>query len=165
MRAVIIATGESQGIKPLDDHYPVPLLPLVDRPFIQHVVEYYAAQGVTQFDFVLSRFPEKIEHHLDDGTRWGAKFRFHLARDSSFPYRVLKALDWASGDGPILFGHADRLPLVPLRDVETSSTGPVLFCCADQEDTGQAARQWTGWGLLQLEHFASLPAGADEAGL
>jgi NDP-sugar pyrophosphorylase family protein len=163
MRAVIIATGESPGIKPLDDHYPVPLLPLVDRPFIQHVVEFCAAQGVSRFDFVLSRFPEKIEHHLEDGTRWGSKFNFHLVRDPSIPYRILKALDWSGDDGPILFGHADRLPLFPLREVVASTTPPVLFSCRGPDDSGPALRQRTGWALLLSEHLAGLPAGADEA--
>jgi lipopolysaccharide/colanic/teichoic acid biosynthesis glycosyltransferase len=172
MRAVIIATGESAGIKPLDEHYPTPLLPLIDRPFIQHVVEYYAAQGMTRVDFVLSRFPEKIEHHLEDGTRWGTKFNFHLARDPSFPYRVLKALDWSGEDGPILFGHADRLALVSLREAAASPARPVLFSSrepgplrADAPPFEGASGRWTGWALVLPEHLAALPAGADEAGL
>jgi NDP-sugar pyrophosphorylase family protein len=165
MRAVIIATGESPGIKPLDDHYPVPLLPLVDRPFLQHVVEFWAAQGVSRFDFVLSRFPEKIEHHLEDGTRWGSKFGFHLVRDPSVPYRILKALDWSGGDGPILFGHADRLPLLTLREVLASATPPILFSCRGPDDPGQAPCQWTGWALLHPELLATFPASADAAAL
>lgn len=173
MRAVIIAAGEAPGIKPLDEHYPAPLLPLIDRPFIQHVVEFYAAQGVTRIDFVLSRFPEKIEHHLEDGTRWGTKFSFHLARDPSSPYRILRALDWSGGEGPILFGHADRLPLVPLREALALPARPVLFTSRDSGDGLRPAPpppegapgEWTGWALVLPEHLAALPAGADEAGL
>jgi len=165
MRAVIIATGESPGIKPLDDHYPVPLLPLVDRPFLQHVIEFWAAQGVTQFDFVLSRFPEKIEHHLEDGTRWGSKFHFHLARDPSFPYRLLKALNWTGEAEPILFGHADRLPLISLQEIRASATPPVLFTARDSVNSTPNACRWTGWALLLPEHFVSFPTDMDEVGL
>src|SRR5579884_2167414 len=103
MRAIILATGVSPEAPFLYDHYPVPMIPLVDRPFIQHVVEVCARDGVSHFDFVLHHLPEKIEHHLGDGTRWGSTFTFHLARDESRPYRLLKSLDFSSaGNEPIL---------------------------------------------------------------
>lgn len=159
MRAVIIATGDGPGITPLDERYPVPMLPLMDRPFIQHVVEYFARQGVTQFDFVLSHLPEKIEHHLGDGKRWGCRFTYHLARDPRRPYRVLKALDLGTDGGePLLFGHADRLPAISLD--ETRPGVPVLFCWRDD-----LSPQWTGWALLSPEQLAGLPDDADEDGL
>src|SRR5438477_2620675 len=140
MRALIIATGDEPGIVPLNDRYPAPLLPLVDRPFIQHVVEYFANQGVRQFDFVLSHFPEKLEHHLGDGHRWGARFTYHLARDASRPYRLLKALDLDTAGGePILFGHADRLPAVPLAKArEAAAALPLLVGWRD----GDGLRRW-----------------------
>ena len=71
MRAIVIATGEAPDMTGLSERYPAPMLPLVDRPFIQHVVEILVDQGVTVFDFVLSHQPEKIEEVLGDGTRWG----------------------------------------------------------------------------------------------
>jgi NDP-sugar pyrophosphorylase family protein/lipopolysaccharide/colanic/teichoic acid biosynthesis glycosyltransferase len=170
MRAVIIATGDSPEIKPLDDRHPVPLLPLVDRPFIQHVVEFFAGQGATRFDFVLSHLPEKIEHQLGDGARWGSRFTFHLARDPRCPYRVLKALDWSGDDAPLLFGHADRLPLVPLGEAAARPAKPVLFCWPGTrrvaaDPSSGPRRLWTGWALLAPEHLTTLPADADEDGL
>ena len=80
MRAVIVATGVGPDLAPLDERHPVPLLPLGDCPFIQHVVEYCIRQGVTRFDFILSHLPERIEQHLGDGKRWGSTFTYHLAR-------------------------------------------------------------------------------------
>ena len=67
MRAVLIATGEWRDAAALAEWYPVPLVPLHDRPLIQHIVEFFARQGIRQYDIVLSHQPEKIEHHLEDG--------------------------------------------------------------------------------------------------
>ncbi len=39
MRAIIIAAGEARLAAPLNERYPTPMLPLADRPFVQHVVE------------------------------------------------------------------------------------------------------------------------------
>ena len=61
MIALMIAPGLNPGLETLNKHYPTPLLPLVDRPFIQHAVEYLIGQGVTRFEFILSHLPEKIE--------------------------------------------------------------------------------------------------------
>lgn len=157
MRALIIATGDEPGIAPLNDRYPAPLLPLVDRPFVQHVVESFANQGVKQFDFVLSHFPEKLEHFLGDGHRWGARFTYHLTRDATRPYRLLKAVDWQfEGGEPVLFGHADRLPALALEKARVAT--PTLIGWRD----GDGQRRWSGWALLSPEQLASLPAEATE---
>jgi NDP-sugar pyrophosphorylase family protein len=101
MRTIVIATGHSPDMTPASERHPSPLLPLVDRPFIQHVVEFLVDQGVAEFDFVLSHLPERIEEFLGDGTRWGSRFRFHLARDPSRPYAALRSLNLESDDEPI----------------------------------------------------------------
>lgn len=161
MRAIVIATGQGPGVAPLDERYPVPLLPLVDRPFIQHVIEYFAAQGVKRFDFVRSHLPEKLEQYLGDGKRWGSQFTYHLVRDPERPYRLLKTLD-LSGEQqtPILLGHADRLPEARLESlIPEAKSRPVLFF---YRDTANGDRRWTGWALVSPDDLVSLPSDADE---
>jgi NDP-sugar pyrophosphorylase family protein len=168
MRAVIIATGHCPELVSLHERCPVPLLPLIDRPFIQHVIEFVAGQGVSRFDFILSHFPEQLESFLGDGKRWGSQFTFHLARDPSRPYRLLKTMDFASDGGePVLLAHGDRLPPVQLQPAAlASATLPTLFGwrarpAADAADVWQ----WTGWALLSPAHLATLPGDADEPAL
>jgi hypothetical protein len=64
VRAVVIAIGESTAMRSLNECYPTPLLPLLDRPFIQHVVECLVDLGATEFDFILSHLPERVEQLL-----------------------------------------------------------------------------------------------------
>ena len=158
MRAIILATGYCPN-NPLSDHSPAPLLPLVDRPFLQHVVEFLVDQGVHEFDFVLSHLPEKIEAFLGDGTRWGSTFRFHLVRLASQPYSILTSLPLDATDAPILLVHADRLLDVQLAETKPStqqSQSPVVFYWLDQDDASHEQRRWAGWAwvsggmLLQL---------------
>jgi NDP-sugar pyrophosphorylase family protein len=164
MRAVIVASGDGHEIAPLNARFPVPMLPLLDRPFLQHVVEYFARQGVNRFDFVLSHLPEKIEHHLGDGKRWGAEFTYHLARDPGRPYWLLKILDLQTqGGGPLLFGHADRLPPLTLTDFQARASGPPLLFGWHAGADRAGPLTWTGWALVAPEHLASLPNDADEA--
>jgi lipopolysaccharide/colanic/teichoic acid biosynthesis glycosyltransferase len=147
MKAVIIATGQSPDGFLLHDRYPVPMLPLVDRPFLQHLVEYLVHQGVLVFDWVLCHLPEEIEQFLGTGKRWGAEFRYHLARDPLRPYKGIRALSLGgSNDEPILLGHADRLPAVRLTgEALPPGKSPVLYGLRKSVDEPW---HWSGWALF-----------------
>jgi lipopolysaccharide/colanic/teichoic acid biosynthesis glycosyltransferase len=160
MRAILFATGGRDGKAPLIDRYPDALLPLVDRPFLQHVIEYLARQGVRQFDIVLSHQPEAVERYFGDGTRWGCKFTYHLARDPRRPYRVLKTLD-LSQDGQVLLGHADRLPSFAVADIAETEKEVLPLVT----DGGWAALDWTGWALVKPQAAAAVGSDWDEQAL
>ncbi|MEP7341444.1 MAG: sugar transferase [Acidobacteriota bacterium] len=182
MRAIIIATGLNAGLSALNDRYPAPMLPLVDRPFIQHVVEVLVDRGVTEFDFILTHLPQKIEHLLGDGARWGSQFRFHLARDASRPYDTLKGLsgtganDANDANGSILLAHADRLPQLPDELNVQAGQGTMLYCLHDPSVSSENVRQagslpdeaqeryeWTGWAWLSKQFIAAIPGDMNEA--
>ena len=160
MRAILIAVGGRDGAAPLIDRYSDPLLPLVDRPFLQHVIEYLARQGVRRFDIVLSHKPEAVESYFGDGTRWGCTFTYHLARDPGRPYRVVKSLD-LSEDGPVILGHADRLPAFAVEDVADKSGSSLPL--VTESDSGEVG--WTGWALLAPTAVAEIGADWNESRL
>ena len=173
MTAVIIAPGLSPGMEPLNERYPTPLLPLVDRPFIQHVVEFLVEGGITRFEFVLSHLPEKIEGFLGDGSRWGCTFRFHLARDPSHPYDILETVRLGEDPGPLLLAHADRLPQIDLAQTRPSTQieEPVMFFSPPirtidpSAENSQDAPKWTGWAWVPADTLKNLPRDLDEEAL
>lgn len=166
MIALIIAPGVNPGLEALNKHYPSPLLPLVDRPFIQHMVEFLIREGVTRFDFVLSHLPEKMEELLGDGSRWGSEFRFHLAQDPLLPYETLKTIEF-DADESILLAHGDRLPQINLAKTvkasEENPAGPTFWLTPTDADTRQP--DWTGWTWIPGKFIRDLPSRLDEEGL
>ncbi len=180
MRAIIIATGLNTDMYALNERHPTPLLPLADKPFIQHIVETLVDRGVMEFDFVLNHLPEKIEHLLGNGLRWGSRFGFHLARDASRPYCTLKAISAAGAAGSILLAHADRLPQLPERMAESmpegrnvpeelhEGQGQTMYCLREASvrpelQGKQEKYEWTGWAWLSKQFIATLPSGLDQA--
>ncbi len=163
MRAIIVATGASTELRETDEQLsthlaaslPNCMLTLADRPFLQHVVEYLIGRGFTEFDFVLSRAPEKIERLLGDGTRWGSRFHFHLARDPQRPYELLKVIggDWPAE--PFLLVHADYLPRLAFD--EAIGFTPCLFY--PQPRAPEDELEWTGWAWLTPAELTALPTG------
>jgi mannose-1-phosphate guanylyltransferase len=47
-RAVVLVGGEGTRLRPLTETIPKPLVPLVDRPFLAHVLDHLAAHGVRE---------------------------------------------------------------------------------------------------------------------
>ena len=135
MTAVIIASQRYPEMHGIDDHLPLCLFPLVDRPLLHHIVEYVVGLGIRKFEFILSHLPERLEAFLGDGTRWGCTFRFHLITDAASPYLVARAIAAPSEDA-ILLGSADCLP-----EIETPlGSNPVMFFAAPGD--------WSGWAVL-----------------
>lgn len=142
MRAILTVP-----VPPADDGPAVcpPLFPLLDRPFVQHVVEALAERGVSKIDFVLGRGADAVEEFLGTGARWGCSFSYHLTRDPERPGRLLAAVA-AACSGPLLIGRTDRLPPLPAR--LPGSRPPVLFV---------TAREWTGWAVADAADLAAAP--------
>ena len=149
MRAVIIATGHASSPEDAAERAPAFMLPLIDRPFLQHVVEFVAEAGaVDRMDIVLSHMPEKIETLLGDGTRWGIPIRYHLVRDAARPYAALQRL---ASDGPILLVHADCLPQASLKDT-VAFEGPFAYC---------SEGSWAGWAVIDTATVCKIGADWD----
>ena len=165
MKAVLIATQKWLEMERLSERYPSAMLPLMDRPFIQHVIETLVNRGVNRFEVVLSHLPEKIEALLGDGKRWGVDIRYHLVVRPDRPYRPLKLLGDHPDNHPILLGHADRLVLADIHTVKPSSPadGSVLYYYRDDTaPSGQPERKWSGWAWLSQECLADIPEDGDE---
>jgi lipopolysaccharide/colanic/teichoic acid biosynthesis glycosyltransferase len=109
MVAIVLATGENADFHGLDEYLPIPLLPLADRPFLQHVIETLVRCGVRRFEFVLSHLPEKIEERLGDGARWGCSFSYHLAPSAVESLRVAARVAAGLAD-EVLLAHGTCLP-------------------------------------------------------
>jgi hypothetical protein len=132
------------------------LSPLVDRPFLQHVIESIVRLGIREIDLVLPMEGEAARTLLGDGTRWGATFHYHF-RERNGRYRdVFEQIAAKNAerneDELILLATSNRLPL--LQDAQTSE--PTVFCWQEDE------LHWTGWGVLRARDVARLPLGIEE---
>ena len=168
MTAILIATQKWLQMERFAERYPSALLPLMDRPFIQHIVETLVSRGCGRFEVVLSHRPEKIEALLGDGNRWGVNIRYHLETRPDQPYRPLKRLSNQPDNHPILLVHADRLVQADIFGSKPSAPadGSVLYCFRDHTaPAGRPERKWSGWAWLSRECLADLPEDGDEGAL
>lgn len=62
--AMVLAAGYGERMRPLTDTMPKPLVPLLDRALVDHVLDRLAAAGVETAVVNVHYLPEQIEAHL-----------------------------------------------------------------------------------------------------
>ncbi|OHX14971.1 mannose-1-phosphate guanylyltransferase [Chromobacterium sphagni] len=76
MKAMILAAGRGERMRPLTDHTPKPLLRAGGKPLIQWHIERLARAGVRELVVNHAWLGARIEQALGDGGRFGASIRY-----------------------------------------------------------------------------------------
>ncbi len=76
MKAVILVGGEGTRLRPLTVNLPKPMLPVVNRPFLEHVLAYLKDHGITDVILSMGYRSEVIEKHFGDGSDFGIRLRY-----------------------------------------------------------------------------------------
>jgi N-acetyl-alpha-D-muramate 1-phosphate uridylyltransferase len=71
MKAMILAAGRGERMRPLTDRVPKSLLPAAGRPLIAHLIERLARAGFGELVVNVSHLAAHIERELGDGSRHG----------------------------------------------------------------------------------------------
>ena len=108
MKAMLLAAGRGERMRPLTDTRPKPLLDVAGKPLIAWHLERLAAAGVREVIINTSWLGEQIPAALGDGARWGLSLAY-----SPEPWPALetgggifKALPWL-GPEPFLLVNGD----------------------------------------------------------
>lgn len=72
----IMAGGFGTRLKPLTDNCPKPMLPIGNKPMLQHTIERLKRQGFHNFFISLHYLPEKIKEYFGDGDSMGVKISY-----------------------------------------------------------------------------------------
>ena len=70
MRAMILAAGRGERMRPLTDHCPKPLLPAADKPLIVYHLERLAAAGFKDIVINHAHLGEQLLAALGNGAQW-----------------------------------------------------------------------------------------------
>jgi UDP-N-acetylglucosamine diphosphorylase / glucose-1-phosphate thymidylyltransferase / UDP-N-acetylgalactosamine diphosphorylase / glucosamine-1-phosphate N-acetyltransferase / galactosamine-1-phosphate N-acetyltransferase len=78
MKGVLLAAGEGKRMRPLTFRRPKPLVPVVDRPMIEHIITGAAQAGVDDWLIVIGHLKEKMVACLGDGSRLGVRISYQV---------------------------------------------------------------------------------------
>lgn len=147
MRGIIIATGYRSPLASLLHYRPTPLLQVVDKPIIFHVIEFLKQHGITDFDIILSHLPYQVEKFLEQGQRWGIKITYYLVPNPATPLTSYQPAAKKRIQEEFLLASGDLLPRFNFDSLVQSGVSTALV---------YPDKSWTGWGLFSGEKLALL---------
>ena len=107
MRAMILAAGRGERMRPLTDAVPKPLLEVNGKPLIVWQIERLVRAGFDELVINVSYRAEQIVAALGDGRAWGARIAWsHEAEPLESAGGIARALHLL-GEEPVLVAAAD----------------------------------------------------------
>jgi mannose-1-phosphate guanylyltransferase / phosphomannomutase len=78
MKAVVMAGGEGSRLRPLTINRPKPMVPIVDRQVMAHIIELLKIHGITDIVVTVQYLANVIQDHFGDGSAMGVKIEYSL---------------------------------------------------------------------------------------
>jgi mannose-1-phosphate guanylyltransferase len=113
MTAVILVGGEGTRLRPLTCNIPKAIVPILNRPFLEHLLDYLKRHGVRDAVLAMGYLPDLIRNSLGDGSQLGIRLTY-LVEDS--PLGTAGAVKNAESylDGPVIVFNGDIITEIDL---------------------------------------------------
>lgn len=76
MKALILAAGKGERLKPLTDAIPKPMVEINKKPVLEYLILLCKKHGIKDIAINTSYLPEKIKDYFGDGKKWGVNLKF-----------------------------------------------------------------------------------------
>lgn len=129
MKAVILAAGEGTRLEPLTNVRPKPMIPVANRPLLEHVIEAVAEAGIDDIVLVVGYKRERIQSHFGDGDDWDVNIEYAAQeKQLGTGHAVLQAEEFVDGEFIALNGDRviDPDAIRQLIEVHSDSDEPVM---------------------------------------
>lgn len=78
MKAVILAAGQGMRTRPLTSYVPKPMIPVINKPIMEFLIDLLARQGFDEIVISVSHLAGAIEDYFRDGSRFGVRLAYSL---------------------------------------------------------------------------------------
>lgn len=185
MKAMILAAGRGERLRPLTDSLPKPLVAVADKPLIVYHIERLAALGINEIVINHAWLGHKLEAYLGYGSTWGVSIHYSPETEALETGGGIKRALPLLGDEPFLVlngdVYIDSLPMVngqPLahalvaelmREQEAylwlvdnpvqHPQGDFALVAGRVQESGEPKLTFSGMGLYHPRLFAGTPEG------
>ncbi len=186
MKAIIMAGGFGTRLRPLTMHLPKPMVPLLNKPMMEHIVRLLKAHDFRDMISLLFFHPEAISSYFEDGSKFGINMNYVRAeadygtagsvRNATEQYNIKERIIIISGDVLTDFDLTDAIAYHEAKKAKatiilTRVKNPLQFGVVITGDDGKVERflekpSWgevfsdtinTGIYILEPEVFELIP--------
>ncbi|MEW6060641.1 MAG: sugar phosphate nucleotidyltransferase [Bacteroidota bacterium] len=153
MKAVIMSGGFGTRLRPLTCNIPKPMVPMMNKPMMQHIVDLIKKLGINQIVSTLFYQPEIITSYFGDGTKFGVHLQYRRAEaDYGTAGSVRNAADFLDERFIIISGDVltdfDLTKAIEFHEkkkakatlVLTRATNPLAFGVVITDNNGKITR-------------------------
>ena len=177
MKAMILAAGRGERMRPLTDHTPKPLLKVGGKPLIVWHLERLAKAGFKDVVINHAHLGEQIEQALGDGSQWGMHIQYSpekvaletaggianaLPLLGAEPFLVVNGDTFTEIDFGVLT-HAlqanNHAHLVLVNNPPQHPNGDFAIEAGRLKNTGEKMLTFSGVGVYHPDLFASVTRG------
>lgn len=80
MKAVILAGGLGTRLQPYTTFLPKPMLPLGEKPILEHLIDWNRKNGVKSIVLCVSYLRRTIEDYFEEGKRFGVNIEYAISK-------------------------------------------------------------------------------------
>jgi mannose-1-phosphate guanylyltransferase/phosphomannomutase len=107
MKAVVMAGGFGTRIQPLTNSRPKPMLPIINKPMMEHTMMNLRDIGITEFIVLLYFKPDIIKDYFKDGSDFGIKITYVVPDDDYGTAGAVKLAQEHIGDDNFIIISGD----------------------------------------------------------
>lgn len=76
LKAIVLVGGEGTRLHPLTSSISKPMMPVLNRPLLEHTIAYLKKYGIENIILALSYLPEATQNYFGDGSNLGVKLTY-----------------------------------------------------------------------------------------
>ncbi|TFI53811.1 mannose-1-phosphate guanylyltransferase [Mastigocladus laminosus UU774] len=81
MRAVLMAGGSGTRLRPLTCDLPKPMVPILNRPIAEHIINLLRRHDITEIVATLHYLPDALRDYFQDGSDFGVQITYSVEED------------------------------------------------------------------------------------
>jgi len=148
MKAVVLAAGEGQRLRPLTFTRPKHMIPIGGKPILEHLVNTLKTVGIDEILIVVNYMAEVIERYFGDGAKHGVKIKYIFQERTLGTANAISVVE-KHVDGDFLAINGDLLAsadaIKPVIKAHEGSGAVATLAAIGVEDASQ-------YGILKIEN-------------
>lgn len=181
MKAMILAAGRGERMRPLTDHTPKPLLMAGDQSLIEHHLHRLKNAGYEGVVINTHHLGEQLHEKLGNGERYGMRIQFSDESPNALetaggiyqalpllgdqPFLVVNGDVWCDHSlDPVTLDESDMAHLVLVENPTHHPEGDFVLEIGRVQQDGQNKMTFSGIGWYRPELFQNLSSGKQALG-
>ncbi|MDD5655631.1 MAG: NDP-sugar synthase [Elusimicrobia bacterium] len=114
VKALVLAAGAGTRLRPLTYETPKPMVPVVNRPVLHHVLDNLLRHGIKEVAVNLFAHADQVRGYCGDGSRWSLKINYSLEPKLMGTAGAVKRMEDFLKDSPFFVMSGDGLSDIDL---------------------------------------------------